>query len=140
MQAKVGWFPSAVYTDGTPVAQVASWNEFGTKNAPPRSFMRSTADAQKGAWGSYAKQAGKMIIDGSVSVPDGLLMLGEQAAGDIRRTISKLTTPPLSPATIRAREAKYAEGGVTKTLTKPLVQTGLMLATLTTQVSPKSSE
>ena len=30
----VGFFDSARYSDGTPVAAVAAWNEFGTRNIP----------------------------------------------------------------------------------------------------------
>lgn len=138
--ARVGWFPSAVYEDGVPVAQVASWNEFGTRTAPPRSFMRATAEAKRSAWASNAHQAAGMILDGGVSVADGLLMLGEQAAGDIKRTISKLTAPPLSPRTVAAREARYAKGGVTSSLKKPLIETGIMINSLTVQVGPKTSK
>ena len=31
---QVGFFSTAKYQDGTPVAAVAAWNEFGTKNIP----------------------------------------------------------------------------------------------------------
>ena len=37
---KVGFFSTARYEDGTPVAAVAAWNEFGTKNIPERPFFR----------------------------------------------------------------------------------------------------
>ena len=36
----VGFFSDAKYQDGTPVAAVAAWNEFGTKNIPERPFFR----------------------------------------------------------------------------------------------------
>lgn len=37
---EVGFFPSSKYDDGMPVAQVAFWNEFGTKKMPERAFFR----------------------------------------------------------------------------------------------------
>ncbi|MEE8663494.1 MAG: hypothetical protein SOH81_07935 [Acetobacter sp.] len=33
-----------------PLAQVAAWNEFGTKTAPARPFMRDTVANHKGEW------------------------------------------------------------------------------------------
>jgi len=56
-------------------------------------------------------------------------------AGEIRRTISKLTSPALSPRTIQERRLKYASnqqlvGG----LTKPLVESGRMQDSVTHEV------
>ena len=44
----VGFYKTATYPDGTPVAAVAAWNEFGTKGGgwggpiPERPFFRQT--------------------------------------------------------------------------------------------------
>ena len=43
----VGFFDTDQYPDGTYVAQVAYWNEFGTKGMPARPFMRQTIAAHK---------------------------------------------------------------------------------------------
>lgn len=36
---RVGVLESATYPDGTPVAMVAFWNEYGTKTSPVRAFF-----------------------------------------------------------------------------------------------------
>ena len=40
-EIQVGFFSSAKYPDGTPVAAVAAWNEFGTKRIKERPFFRN---------------------------------------------------------------------------------------------------
>lgn len=39
-----------------PLAQVAAWNEFGTKTAPARPFMRDTVANHKGEWAGDLKK------------------------------------------------------------------------------------
>ena len=53
---KVGFFSTAKYEDGTPVAAVAAWNEFGTKTIPERPFFRR-ALAEVGRTGSPISSA-----------------------------------------------------------------------------------
>ena len=47
---RVGWFDTARYQDGTPVAYVAAIQEFGHGAIPPRPFMRPTIAQQRQAW------------------------------------------------------------------------------------------
>ena len=52
----VGFFADAKYQDGTPVAAVAAWNEFGTKNIPERPFFRNAlAESERGVSNILAK-------------------------------------------------------------------------------------
>lgn len=37
---ETGWFETNKYMNGIPVAQVAYWNEYGTRTAPARPFLR----------------------------------------------------------------------------------------------------
>ena len=37
---EVGFYSTAKYPDGTPVTNVAAWNEFGTSSIPERPFFR----------------------------------------------------------------------------------------------------
>ena len=39
-ELQVGFFATAKYPDGTPVTNVAVWNEFGTGSIPERPFFR----------------------------------------------------------------------------------------------------
>lgn len=150
---RVGFLEGATYPDGTPVAAVAYWDEFGHGGrfpAPPRSFFRTMIAKESPDWGAkmaaYAKAAG---YDGLTV----LKLMGEDIAGALKQSIIDTNAPPLSPTTIILRNRfrtnpqditiadvlkaqAYASGKrgsalVTKyaggTLAKPLVWTGHML-------------
>lgn len=157
LQTKVGWFESAQYEDGTPVAYVAAINELGSprNSIPARPFMRPTAIEQDQAWKETAAKAGARVLDGKMSGFDAMELLGLQAQGDIAKKIASITAPPLSPITLLARAWRQQGKTVTgKTIgefasmlknqrydvissiiagvsTKPLNDTGHMIATLT---------
>lgn len=57
VETKVGWFSSARYETGQPVAGVMAIQEFGSGPIPPRPFFRTTIAEQKQAWADYAAQA-----------------------------------------------------------------------------------
>lgn len=132
--AKVGWFKEQRYDDenSTPVAVVASQNEYGNprKNIPARPFMRPTAIDKKNEWQAIAKHGAQQVIQGRQTIDDVLGILGQTAAGDIKRTISKVTEPPLSSKTIAARLGKRSNKTHVGSLTKPLIDTGYMLTSL----------
>ena len=133
---KVGWFESARYEDGTPVAMVAAIHEFGAPGAgiPPRPFMRPTIAAEQDNWRALAKQGAMAILKGTHTTAQVMEGIGLQAAGDIARTISQVMEPPLKPATVAAKRRKRANKGVTGNLSKPLVDSGLMISTVTNTV------
>ena len=147
--AQAGWFESARYDDGVPVAQVAIYNEYGTSRIPPRPFMRPTAESQKGEWARTTGKVVSQVLRGKMSAEQGMTLVAQKAAGDIRQTITQVFEPELSPVTVLLRQWRkegkditgktvgdaaraVAEGqrgeGVT---TKPLVDTGHMLSTCT---------
>jgi len=125
-KAKVG-IMGGTYGDGTPVAYVAAIQEFGSpkNNIPPRSFMRSTISEQHKKW---IKTFGKAME--RMSAEQALELVGAQAAGDVQEMITSIQTPPLSPTTIHARQRKMADGKTVGNLTKPLVETALLLASI----------
>lgn len=135
---KVGWFENSSYPEppNIKVATVAVIQEYGapSKNIPPRPFVRPTMIQQQGAWTELASQGAKAILNGTKTVDNVMEALGLKAAGDIRKAITQVFSPPLKPATIAARLRKRANKTVTGNLTKPLVDTGLMLNTLTNTV------
>lgn len=53
---RVGFLEGQTYPDGTSVAQVAAWDEFGTKTSPPRPFMRDTIAEHKDEWAGDLKK------------------------------------------------------------------------------------
>lgn len=161
-EVAVGWFESARYDAETPVAFIASIQEFGTAGGgiPPRPFMRPTIANNKGAWIDLLAQQLKQVVKGGLSYTDVLDRLGGLTAGQIRQTISTLREPPLSPITLALRKQKLAGKKITgKTVgwtaaaiaagetakgqlgdssginTKPLVFDGLLNETVTHEVS-----
>lgn len=130
---RVGWFDTSKYEDGTPVAYVATIQEFGYPqgNIPARPFMRPTVADKTNEWKSTLAAGSRQIMAGRLTVEQMLGQVGMLAAGNIAHTISKIYTPPLAPTTIAARAAKRKSPGVS---TKPLVDTGLMIQSVSHKV------
>lgn len=127
---KVGWFQGSKYPDGTPVAYVAAIQEFGYAegNIPPRPFFRPTIEAQQSNWRGLVERGVKGIPSGRRTANQVLEGLGLQAAGDVRAAIAQVTSPPLAESTKANRRSR---GNSSE---KPLVDTRVMLPTLTHQV------
>lgn len=81
-QGKVGWFETAKYEDGTPVAYVAAIQENGSpaQGIPPRPFLRTTIAARQAAWRDLIHSGAQRILDGKASVADVLNIVGLRAA------------------------------------------------------------
>lgn len=143
---KVGWLDGSKYfPEQITVAEVAAQNEYGNprRNIPARPFMRPTIEQQRTVWMKIAEKGAKNVLKGTSSISDVMEMLGLKAAGDVRKTITRLYHPALAEATILARISRNSrlskiKGRFTKAnvggITKPLVDTGFMLGTLTNSV------
>jgi hypothetical protein len=131
---KVGWFENAKYdTKGNPsVAYIATIQEYGYpgKNIPPRPFMRPTITAKQQQWRLVADQGVKDIIAGNATIEQVMDKIGLKAAADIKEKITLIMSPPLKPATIAARLRRHSNKKTVGNLTKPLIDTGYMYATL----------
>lgn len=143
----VGFLAGATYPDGTPVAQVAFWNEFGHGGnfpAPPRPFFRKMIADESPGWSAKIARGLKYYdYDGSKV----LKALGEDIKGALQQSISTIDGPALSPTTLMLRSmfgnnpqdirrsdvleaqqrVKDGEAGASGTQAKPLVWTGHML-------------
>lgn len=110
----VGFLGDASYPDGTSIAEVAIYNEFGvpTHNQPPRPFFRNAIAANKGKW---APNLATALKQNNNNAKKALKLLGEEIKAEIVESINELQDPPLAPSTI-AR----------KGFEKPLIDTGLM--------------
>lgn len=150
-ETSVGWFDTAKYEDGTPVAGVAAVQELGYGPIPPRPFMRP-AEIEANGWKDTAAFAAKKVLDGSFTGKQAMDYIGTVAEGDILEAIVDVTQPPLSEITLGLRKWKQDNPGekvtgsivgqVAKQLKagtldtsgvsdKPLNDTGHMIATLT---------
>lgn len=131
LSTQVGWFPGAKYQNGTPVAYVAAIQEYGSVHIPPRSFMRTTIADKKNEWRKLAKSGSKALIAGNTTARQVMEGLGMTVVGDIKKKITKIKSPALSPATVETKRRKLAKGKKVGSLTKPLIETGLMVSSLT---------
>ncbi len=110
----IGFFPDQKYPDGTPVAQVGFWNEYGTSKAPERPFLRGWRESEKKEINSKVEDIKNAIFTGK-NVDSELKEIGEWGKGRVSKYITDLQTPPNAPSTI-AKKGKN----------DPLVDTGRM--------------
>jgi hypothetical protein len=118
---RAGLLEGATYPDGTPVAAVAAFNEFGTLHTPARPFMRSTVQKDGKRW---AKGFARLIKGQQFKYMKALNLLGEQVVGDIKVSVSTWSDPKNSPATEKA-----------KGFNKPLVDTGHLQRSIAYEVT-----
>ena len=137
-KVKVGWFENMKYPDTLePVAQVAMKNEFGI-GVPARPFMRPAIVDNKQKWGTSAIIQAKNFVNDRIDksgVYDGI---GSIMIADIQEAIIAVQEPPLAASTIEKRRARYnmtASEPTPVTLTKPLIDTGKMIASVSMQVT-----
>jgi len=128
LEAKVGWFESAHYKGGTPVAYVATIHEFGTEHIPARPFMRPAIEQNGQQWLDLLGQGAKRVADGGFSARDVLELVALRAAGDVGKAIQAVTSPALSPITIKR-----------KGHSKPLIDTGQMFQSVTGKVEAEGT-
>ena len=119
---EIGFFESARYENGTQVAQVAFFNEFGTLRIPARPFFRNAITKNTKKWYSTLGGAIKAGRDPN----NALSIVGEQARGDIIKSITELNTPPNAQSTINAKGS-----------TNPLIDSGLLRRSVTYKVKRK---
>lgn len=139
MEVVVGFMEGARYEDslgrkgashGTRVAQVAAIHEYGAPaaNIPERSFMRATMTEKSRRYRALLRTQFSHVLTGRQTSRQALDYFGAVVAGDMRRKITEVRTPPLKPATIRAKSTSAG------TKDNPLIETGLMRASLTHEV------
>lgn len=164
-QLKVGFFEHSKYPDGTPIAYVAAIQELGHGPIPPRPFMRPTMAEHRQEYSQLIGRAAKAAVNGSITVTNGLNQIGAKVAGDVQMTIRSVQTPPLSMVTLLMRKRRKQEGfkaggkavgqayrdanftgprskkdktlDISGVSTKPLVDEGLMLQSVTFAVEDK---
>ena len=86
---------------GVPIAEYATYNEYGTEKIPSRPFMATSADENKG-WSTSVKNAVKGIIDGA-EVISQMNTVGEKMKTDIKKNIGTYRFKPLKPATVKKK-------------------------------------
>ena len=116
---RVGVLENATYPDGTPVAMVAFWNEYGTRTSPVRAFFRTTVSENKKNWVLSVQNLMKIHND-----PKRVMgLIGVHMQEQIVQSINTWSDPPNSAYTI----AK-------KGFDKPLVERGIMMRSIKSEV------
>lgn len=111
------------YPDGTMVAEVALWNEFGTRFIPERSFIRSAIDENQGLINAWREEAISKIIAGKWTVEKALDALGFRIQVLVQNKIRSNVPPPNAPATV----AHKTKEGVPQ---RTLMETELLLRSI----------
>ena len=123
----VGFFDESKYDNGTPVPNVAAWNEFGTESrkgntqSPPRPFMRNSNRRMKPRVKKFLRERvdpHTMVVTRQLAGQVGTLLVN-----DVKRSIVELRNPPLAESTIKKKGS-----------TNPLIDDGVMKDSTTYKV------
>lgn len=149
LDLKVGWFSTNWYPaeqskkpggkgkPAVPVAYIATIHNSGwlAGGIPARPFMQPTIDREETNWRDYIAAEIPRVLSGATTLENVLNGLGLNVAGEIAQSIRDVTAPPLKPATIAAKVRKMEDQKTVGSLSKPLVETGTMLETVSHTVS-----
>lgn len=109
------------------IAEIAAEQEFGNpkSNLPERSFIRATFFVRRtNALVTMLGKVGRAILTEKTTLRDGLEMLGQWGAAEVKNTITEIDIPPpLHPRTVENKGSS-----------KPLVDTGQLLGAITHEV------
>ena len=135
---QVGFFDSARYPDGTPVTNVAAWNEFGTQRpdgsvlVPERPFFRNAIPDIRAS----ARQLLKSGIDSrTMAVTQQLAnKIGVVGQAHIQSSITELHIPPNAPSTARRKNERVGRSAAAQT--NPLIDTGQLRLSVSYRTLP----
>lgn len=89
--------------DGATVLEYGSYNEFGTKDIPERSYIRSTIDERKRRIFGKAFNLQESIFLGKMSMEKALGIMGTLIKGNIVQKIVDLRSPANADSTVQAK-------------------------------------
>lgn len=117
--ALVGLHEGSRRPDGTLVAEVGFWNEFGAPgaNIPERSWMREWFDSNKNLILKKQQELIGKVIDLKIDAKTAVKRLGAFVEAAYKKSITDLRTPPNEPATIERKGSS-----------NPLIDEGIMRA------------
>lgn len=107
---------SAREDDSATNAMIGFWHEFGTKDVPARSFLRSTADKKSRAHKALISKIAAKAVRNELPMEHGLGLFGMKVASDVKEKIRSHIQPPLKDSTIAAKGS-----------TTPLIDTGQLI-------------
>ena len=159
---QAGWFENSRYDADTPIGMIARIQNDGAHIRvtekqrkylhylglhlkkttqeiviPSRPFMDNARRRVMGAEGHRIVQLELIrCLEGKQTLEQAAERIGTWVQGVIQEEIKKITTPPLSKATIEIRNSQYASKSSNKS-TKPLNSTGIMFTEVQNKVTMK---
>lgn len=152
-EVKVGFLEGSTYPDGTPVAQVAATQNYGSPamKIPARPFFTNMIKAKSPKWGANLE---RIAIANDYDMQKSMEKMGEAIGSQLVDSIVATRQPPLSPVTLMLRKMRrenqdlvvnaavvaearrrVADGeSYSGESTKPLVDTKVMLNSVGYQV------
>lgn len=101
-EVAVGFMEGATYPNGTPVAGVAFWNEYGVPShgQPPRPFFRNMIAKESDTWPKKMAALAKAYNYDGAQV---LALMGKDIKGALQQSINDLQSPKLADSTIERK-------------------------------------
>lgn len=93
----------AEHGEGTTLADVATWNEFGAGSVPERSFLRAWFDENKERIKGVIKTLLTQVVAGKITEDVALERLGLWMQADIQKRIANGIPPPNATSTVAAK-------------------------------------
>ena len=117
--------------DGITTGQLAVAMEFGTQNAPARSWIGRTFDQKRGEVQADMQRLLGHIVGGELTVDKALNVLGAKYSAAVKNTVTQgeQIQPPNAPSTLARKLAKTREGAANGVRT--LIDTGRMVGAVT---------
>ena len=117
--------------DGITTGQRAVAMEFGTQNAPARSWIGRTFDQKRGEVQADMQRLLGHLVDGKITVDKALNVLGAKYSAAVKNTVTQgeQIQPPNAPSTLARKLAKTREGAANGVRT--LIDTGRMVGAVT---------
>ena len=112
------------YDEGPTVAEVAAWNEFGTRSSdgseriPSRPFMRQSIDNNSSVISAMSETQLKLIAEGKTTADEAMRAIGALQVGLIQHEIRD------GGFVENSKETKKRKGGSETAQTTPLIDTG----------------
>ena len=129
LQVRVGFQSgNATADDGTDIADIAMWNELGTKHIPSRPFLRQSVDNNEAKIRSMCRTQFKELVQGKISAQEMLNKIGVMQKALVQETIKNGDFEPNAESTVRQKKSS-----------KPLVDTGRMRQSVTYTIEAKES-
>lgn len=109
--------------NGETVLDIATFHEFGTIDAPERSFLRAWFDENEDRAKEALRKLMLSVVKGQRSKDQALEVFGLWLQGEVQKRISQGISPALAPSTIAKKGSSV-----------PLIDTGQLRASVTYRV------